>query len=415
MFRFAKNAAKNVVRRRKNATCTATKSVDQDSNCTPILARQPSIDEIPKHLSHIYQNVNHQFIQKETASENSTKRTSSDSNHNNNLYQHTHFQCPDSKLTIATQLFGAEDQFVTLGLCVRYGTKHQINQLMGNKPLVMANIIEKIAWSSTSSKNLDDLPRHIDELEAIVDCAITKDLIIYAMKVPKNNMMAGLDLVLESIFDANINEEIMELALSNLKFEVENSIDPTQQDIAIEDVIHKASFGQGNYAFAKHDQILQKEDISYFLNQISVDEVKDTFKTFFVPERSYICITGIDLSNNGDQSKEDQLNQEILKKFNHYYNNGTAFSNFTSSSIILGDESANFLPSYCYQQKDFEVDMSIAALPNLTHISITFPSAGFDDYKDFVAFEVIRSLLGGGEAFSSGGPGKGMYSRLYWI
>ena len=33
--------------------------------------------------------------------------------------------------------------------------------------------------------------------------------------------------------------------------------------------------------------------------------------------------------------------------------------------------------------------------------------------KDFVASCVINTMMGGGGSFSAGGPGKGMYSRLY--
>lgn len=33
--------------------------------------------------------------------------------------------------------------------------------------------------------------------------------------------------------------------------------------------------------------------------------------------------------------------------------------------------------------------------------------------KTATAVVVLQTLLGGGESFSAGGPGKGMYSRLY--
>ena len=34
-------------------------------------------------------------------------------------------------------------------------------------------------------------------------------------------------------------------------------------------------------------------------------------------------------------------------------------------------------------------------------------------HEDFVPFAVINMLMGGGGSFSAGGPGKGMFSRLY--
>lgn len=38
---------------------------------------------------------------------------------------------------------------------------------------------------------------------------------------------------------------------------------------------------------------------------------------------------------------------------------------------------------------------------------------GWRDVKTATAVVVLQTLLGGGESFSAGGPGKGMYSRLY--
>lgn len=48
----------------------------------------------------------------------------------------------------------------------------------------------------------------------------------------------------------------------------------------------------------------------------------------------------------------------------------------------------------------------------LTHVSVVFPTMGWRD-KRVIALCVMDTLLGGGSSFSAGGPGKGMYTRLY--
>ena len=35
--------------------------------------------------------------------------------------------------------------------------------------------------------------------------------------------------------------------------------------------------------------------------------------------------------------------------------------------------------------------------------------------EDMVALNLLQMILGGGKMFSAGGPGKGMYSRLYKV
>ena len=51
-------------------------------------------------------------------------------------------------------------------------------------------------------------------------------------------------------------------------------------------------------------------------------------------------------------------------------------------------------------------------LPELAHLVIGLESVSHQ-HDDFVTFCVLNMLMRGGGSFSAGGPGKGMYSRLY--
>ncbi|XP_020208862.1 mitochondrial-processing peptidase subunit alpha isoform X2 [Cajanus cajan] len=49
-----------------------------------------------------------------------------------------------------------------------------------------------------------------------------------------------------------------------------------------------------------------------------------------------------------------------------------------------------------------------------THFALAFElPGGWHKLKDSMVLTVLQMLLGGGGSFSAGGPGKGMYSRLY--
>lgn len=52
------------------------------------------------------------------------------------------------------------------------------------------------------------------------------------------------------------------------------------------------------------------------------------------------------------------------------------------------------------------------ALPHLSHIHLAFEALPISS-ADIYALATLQTLLGGGGSFSAGGPGKGMYSRLY--
>jgi len=50
----------------------------------------------------------------------------------------------------------------------------------------------------------------------------------------------------------------------------------------------------------------------------------------------------------------------------------------------------------------------------LTHFALAFESTGtWHNEKDLYPLSVLQTIMGGGGSFSAGGPGKGMYSRLY--
>jgi processing peptidase subunit alpha len=51
-------------------------------------------------------------------------------------------------------------------------------------------------------------------------------------------------------------------------------------------------------------------------------------------------------------------------------------------------------------------------IPPLTYIFLGFEGVAFD-HPDYLVLATIKFYLGGGSSFSAGGPGKGMYSRLY--
>lgn len=52
------------------------------------------------------------------------------------------------------------------------------------------------------------------------------------------------------------------------------------------------------------------------------------------------------------------------------------------------------------------------ALPRLSYIHLAFEALPIS-HTDIYALATLQTLLGGGGSFSAGGPGKGMYSRLY--
>jgi processing peptidase subunit alpha len=54
----------------------------------------------------------------------------------------------------------------------------------------------------------------------------------------------------------------------------------------------------------------------------------------------------------------------------------------------------------------------MSGLPELAHVVIGLEGYSHQD-PDFIPICVLNMMMGGGGSFSAGGPGKGMYTRLY--
>ena len=64
-------------------------------------------------------------------------------------------------------------------------------------------------------------------------------------------------------------------------------------------------------------------------------------------------------------------------------------------------------------EKDLSnVSLGPTPMPELGHLVVGLESVGHH-HEDFIPFCVLNMMMGGGGSFSAGGPGKGMYTRLY--
>ena len=72
------------------------------------------------------------------------------------------------------------------------------------------------------------------------------------------------------------------------------------------------------------------------------------------------------------------------------------------------------MSSYLVQEEANLSNVSLGPnpLPELCHLVLGLESVSHQ-HPDFVACCVLNVLMGGGGSFSAGGPGKGMYTRLY--
>ena len=127
------------------------------------------------------------------------------------------------------------------------------------------------------------------------------------------------------------------------------------------------------------------------LPNISAESIHSFRSQHFTPNEMVLAGAGIE-------------HEKLLELADKYFSSMTLAD---SNVVVPGTEKS------AYQGGEYREQMETK--DGLTRIAVAFElEGGWDDVEgDLVPACVLQTLLGGGSSFSAGGPGKGMYSRLY--
>lgn len=220
------------------------------------------------------------------------------------------------------------------------------------------------------------------KLDGFVGSAMSKShresLLISASIMPEQ-APAALDLLQQITADTVIRPEELGEIKSVVTYELDEMAN--KPEILIPELVHQPAFYgtegvQGNSIFS----------IPQILETLKVEDIYEFRGKIYCPENIHVVSAGIP--------------HEELEKMSRPLFSPLLPSNYTPA--MPNDPSA-YVGGSLYQD--------IEELP-LVHIGLAWkglPACHPDSY----ALAVMQMLLGGGGSFSAGGPGKGMYSRLY--
>ncbi|CDW57151.1 mitochondrial processing peptidase subunit [Trichuris trichiura] len=266
----------------------------------------------------------------------------------------------ENGVTVASEpTFG---EFCTIGAVVNAGSRYE-----AKFPKGISHFLEKLAFTpSKKFKNSDEITQIMEKNGAIVDCQHTKDSLIYASSCRASSAEAVLELIAESLFHPNFSEAEIATAREVVKSNVEAITMKPEPEELLNDLIHAAAYRDNTLGLPKY---CQPENF----DKIDKADLFSFMRTYYTPNRIIV-------------GEEKMRVDESLAQY-------------TGGEIRIEKDLSN-------------VGMAINPFPELGHFVIGFESCKFTD-EDFVPFCVLNSLMGGGGSFSAGGPGKGMYTRLY--
>lgn len=319
-------------------------------------------------------------------------------------------------------------------------------------------------FQSTSSRSSDEMLEVMDSLGGNIQCASSRESLMYQSASFNSSVSTTLGVLAETIRDPLITDQEVAQQLETAEYEIREIW--SKPDLILPEMVNVAAY-RGN---TLGNPLLCPQERIPFINK---DVVGAYRKLFFHPERMVLAFAGVShheamkLAERyfGDMKKQVPILSQTGSEIS--FTDGPSDSHPSTPSSSSSPYSTNYStpastpPSTPQQasrlasQIPFLKNLSTSAsaqasisphqpstlgsslpfdtpshytggflslpklppppnvaLPDLTYIHLGFEALSISS-EDIYALATLQTLLGGGGSFSAGGPGKGMYSRLY--
>lgn len=329
--------------------------------------------------------------------------------------------------------------FAGVGVYVEAGSRFETPSLRG-----VSHIMDRLAFKSTSSHTADAMLERVENLGGNIQCASSRESMMYQAATFNNAVPETVSLLAETIRDPNITEDEVAEQIETARYEIAEIWG--KPELILPELVHTAAFKDNTLG----NPLLCPEER---LGEIKRDTVLKYREAFYQPERMVLAFAGVDhgvavrLAEQffGDMKSTSLPGaREVTGSETESDTDSASSSSYTSASSSSSAAPRTHIMSKIPFIKNLSTSAprnaavlnnlpaDIAAFPahytggflslpaqppslnqtNFTHIHLAFEGlpVGSDD---IYALATLQTLLGGGGSFSAGGPGKGMYSRLY--
>ncbi|TPX30742.1 hypothetical protein SmJEL517_g05767 [Synchytrium microbalum] len=295
----------------------------------------------------------------------------------------------DNGLRVATQ--ESPGHFVAAGVYIDTGTRYETDETAG-----ASHILDRMSFKSTKDLPTEELVSQLEKLGGNVIAHSSREAVMYQAAVFRHDLPKVMQ-----IFSQVINHPLL------LPNELDETRTTTMYEIAelsqkpemmLPEVLHGVAFnsnGSDNVNTLGRPLLCPAE----VLDHITPDTLRKFKDTWYTPNRMVVAGVGMDHAMMVDLATK-------------YFGSMPK----TSPELLETQQKLSLPATYTggIQILDTTNDPPHANpdVRPLTHVYIAFEALSMSD-PDIYALATLTSLMGGGGAFSAGGPGKGMYTRLY--
>lgn len=284
-------------------------------------------------------------------------------------------------------------QFCTVGVCIESGSRFEVAYPSG-----VSHFLEKLAFGSTQKfKDREDILLRLEKFGGICDCQSTRDTFLYAASVDSRGLDAAVEIIADVVLRPQMTDAEIDMARYAVKFELEDAeLRPDQEPFMVE-AIHAAAYANNTLGLPK---MCPEGNVDAAINRAVL---MNFLKSYHTPDRIVLAGVGVDHNKLVEAAQKYFVDEKPI-----WHDEGSK-----SKSVHFDKSVAQYTGGIITKEKDMSaVSLGPTPMPELAHLTIGLESVSHQ-HPDFIAFCVLNMLMGGGGSFSAGGPGKGMYTRLY--
>ncbi|XP_063224768.1 mitochondrial-processing peptidase subunit alpha [Bacillus rossius redtenbacheri] len=286
-------------------------------------------------------------------------------------------------------------QFCTIGVVIDSGSRYEVAYPSG-----ISHFLEKLSFNSTTEyADRDKIMLELEKHGGICDCQSSRDTFIYAASADVRGLDAVTKILGEIVLRPQISVSEMELARQAISFELETLQMRPEQETILTDMIHAAAFRDNTLGLPK---ICPAENVGKMDRSLLFSYLKQ----HYTPQRMVVAGVGVD---------HDALVRSVLR---HFVEQRPIWEQDTGlvvpgTGLDVDRSVAQYTGGMVQEECEIPVYAGPSGLPELAHLVVGLNSSSHRDDEDFIPTCVLNMMMGGGGSFSAGGPGKGMYTRLY--
>lgn len=335
------------------------------------------------------------------------------------------------------------DAFSGVGVYIDAGSRYENPSLRG-----ASHIMDRLAFKSTGSRTSEEMMETVEKLGGNIQCASSRESMMYQAATFNSAIPTTVGLLAETIRDPKLTDEEISQQIETADYEVREIW--SKPELILPELVHTAAFKDntlGNPLLCPQER----------LGAINRDVIQAYRDSFYQPERIVVAFAGVPheeavklaeqhfgdmkgpeatLSRTGSETSLDSLASEssdassasssssassasessgLFSKIPFLKNFSSSNTPVSSTPIIPASAEDLARPAH-YTGGFLSLPPQPPSLnpnyPTFTHIQLAFEGLPISS-DDIYALATLQTLLGGGGSFSAGGPGKGMYSRLY--